>query len=479
MKKSIRASLQSKLILSYLAVALLTVLVVTVFIRLTSGERFYELVVEQQAGLLRDEAVYYYEQTGTWEGFAEYYQDSLRPEREPPPEGQPPTEGDRFSGSGPVPGGLPREIRGLHGLVDTSFRALFPYKGFALGDTVPSEFLNARIPVEVEGETVAWIIPDEGIRNQLSTEEEAFLTRTNRAILLAAAAGILGAVLMGILLARNFLKPVRNLILASRQMAGGDLEQQVPVESQDELGQLSRTFNQMSADLARSDRQRRQLTADITHDLSTPLQVIAGYMEMLEDEEVQLTSERIRIIMNEIEQLRRLVGDLSLLTTADAKELNMDLEVIEPEAILAQIRNAYQGIARKEGKIVEIQVMPATPPVFADPGRMVQVISNLVDNALRYTPVGGEIRLTARGVEGKVEIRVKDSGTGIHPDDLPYVFDRFYRADKSRSGNNGKLGLGLAIAKALVVAQGGSITVESIPEEPGTTFVLTFPAYAP
>lgn len=463
----ISRSLRWKLIISYLAVALLTVLVVTLVIRLTSGQQFYQLVMEQQASLLKEEASYYYAATGSLDGFFEYFRSNPYGEK-PPPDGE---------GGDPPPGGFAREIRGKHGLIDSQYRAVLPYGGYEIGQVIPAELRQNLIAIDVDGETVAWIIPDQSNQMQLSAEESVFLQRSNRAILFASIGGVIGAVAMGIVLAGVFLKPIRSLIDASRRVAAGDLEQQVPIHSQDELGQLSETFNQMSADLSRADRQRKQLTADITHDLSTPLQVIAGYIEMLEDEEVTLTPQRIKIIMDEIELLRRLVGDLTLLTTADAWQLDMQLEEIDLAALLETIQRTYEPIATKGDKTVQIQVAEGTPPLTLDRGRMAQVLGNLVDNAIRYTLSGGVIELRAARVGELVEIRVKDSGIGIHPGDLPYVFDRFYRADPSRSGNAGKMGLGLAIAKALVLAQGGSISVESTGQGEGTTFVLRFPAH--
>lgn len=462
----IKKSLRMKLIISYLAVALLTVLVVSIFIRLTSGQQLLSLVAEQQASLLKEEAAFYYSETGSWDGFSETYLASEFTEGKPEP--------DSNQQLPPHKDGFPREIRGKHGLVDTSYKAIIPFMNYQVGQIVPEQFLTDLIAVEVDGETVAWIIPDKGFQFKLSSEEMVFLKRSNQAILLAAVAGVAGAVLMGIALAGIFLKPIRSLIQASKQLAAGDLEQQVPVHSQDELGQLSETFNQMSADLATADRQRRQLTADITHDLSTPLQVIAGYIEMLEDDEVALTPQRIQIIMNEIELLRRLVGDLSLLTTADSKELQMQIEPTEPQALLEQVQQAFEAIARKKDITIRRSIAPNTPMISVDQGRMVQVIGNLVDNALRYTPAGGTIELSAGMVQNQVEMRVKDSGSGIHPEDIPYIFDRFYKADKSRNGNSGKMGLGLAIAKALVSAQGGSIWIEPSTEARGTTFVIRF-----
>ncbi len=469
----IRKSLANKLILSYLAVALLTILVVTLVIRLNSGQQFFNLVMEQQAALLNDEAAYYYLSTGSWNGFFEYYHSSFRDV--PPSGGVQPFDQSPAQSESPPHGAFPREIRGRHGLVDLDYRAIIPFAGANIGDVVPAAYRKNLIPVEVNGETVAWIIPDTRFQFQLSAEEQIFLQRTNRAILLAGLAGVFGAVLMGVLLARGLLRPVRSLMDASLKMAAGDLEQRVPVQSHDELGQLSQTFNQMSADLARSDQQRRQLTADVTHDLSTPLQVIAGYVEMLEDDPGMLTPARVETIKHEIDLLRRLVSDMSLLATADAKELQLDLEPVSAIELLTSVAGRYEALAGKDDKRIEVSTDPNSPVLLVDPSRMAQVLGNLVDNAIRYTPAGGVVRLNACDKDGQVELRVQDEGPGIHPDDLPYVFNRFYRAGKARSGNPGKMGLGLAIARALVQAQGGQIHIETEGDGRGTAFVITFP----
>ena len=173
---------------------------------------------------------------------------------------------------------------------------------------------------------------DNKFQFKLSTEEELFLKRTSTAIAFAAGAGILAAVAIGIFLAGGLLKPIRRLTTASQALAQGDLNQQVSVTSEDELGQLTTTFNQMSADLVQADQQRKRITADITHDLSTPLQIISGYIEMLEEGEVSLTPQRIDIIKTEIGHLRRLVDDLSTLTQVEAGGLDIQLQPVQPRS---------------------------------------------------------------------------------------------------------------------------------------------------
>jgi two-component system OmpR family sensor kinase/two-component system sensor histidine kinase BaeS len=250
----------------------------------------------------------------------------------------------------------------------------------------------------------------------------------------------------------------------------------VPVTSKDELGQLTASFNQMSADLYHADQERKRLTADITHDLSTPLQIISGYIEMLEDGEVALTPQRIEIIKTEIEHLRRLVGDLTTLSQVETDSLDMLLEPVEPAALLEKIVQAYEPIAIKAGIDLVLIRGETTATIKVDEGRMLQVLKNLLENALRHTPGGGKITLSVEERE-QVLIRVSDNGAGIDSEDLPFVFDRFYRSDKARGRDGGKMGLGLAICKALVTAMGGTITAESAGRGQGTTITIGFPPF--
>lgn len=457
-------SLKSKMILSYLAVALTTVIVVSLVIWLTSGQSLMNLVLDQQTAMLKDTAIAYYTSTGSMSGFFDYYLKSSRPDigaTQPSGQDKPPKS---------------RDIRAIHGLVDPQYRALIPTLNYDIGQVIPADKIQKTIPVEVNGKTIAYILPDTGLQFKLSSEEQSYLQRTTLAVGLAALAGVLIAVVMGIFLAGQLLKPIRRLTQASQALAKGDLAQQLPVTSQDELGQLTATFNQMSADLLKADQQRKRLTADITHDLSTPLQVISGYMEMLEEDNVNLTPQRIEIIKTEIEHLRRLVGDLSTLSQVEANGLEMMLLPVQPARLLERIYQTYHPIAARQEVELTVTASASSPAILVDEGRMVQVLNNLVDNAFRYTPRGGKISLQAEARENEIRLIVQDNGSGIDPEDLPYIFERFYQADKARGANAGKMGLGLAICKALVTAQGGTITAHSGGKDKGTTIVITFPA---
>jgi len=439
------------------------VLVVSVFIRLTSGQSLMNMVAEQETAQLKEAVQSYYTTNKTLDGFFDaYIQNNMQIQNPPPPGGY------------EVPPVM-QDIRGIHGLVDTEYRTLIPMFGFELGVVMPEEMIKDAIPVEVDGETVAWILPDKKFQFNLSKEEQLFLQRTTWAIAMAALAGVLVAVAMGFLLAGGMLKPIRRLTAAAQSLAHGDLQQQVPVTSKDELGLLTSTFNQMSTDLAEADQKRKRMTADITHDLSTPLQIISGYMELLEDGEVTLSPQRIDIIKTEIEHLRRLVGDLTTLTQAEAGGLDIQIHPVHPGILMERIYQAYQPICARQGVELVLDIPEAVPAIQVDEGRMMQVLKNLVENALRYTPGGGRITLAVQIAE-QVELKVIDGGSGIEPEDLPYVFDRFFRADKARGANSGKMGLGLAICKALVTAQSGTILAESAGRDQGTTIVIRFPS---
>jgi signal transduction histidine kinase len=248
----------------------------------------------------------------------------------------------------------------------------------------------------------------------------------------------------------------------------------VEVRSQDELGELAASFNQMSADLKRSNQARKQMTADIAHDLRSPLSVILGYAEALADGKLLANPEIFDVMYREAGQLNHLIDDLRTLSLADAGELSLNLQQIAPQELLEDTRRAYQFQAQDKNISLRVEAQASTPRILVDPNRMTQVLGNLVGNALRFTPPGGEIVLGAEPISGAVQISVRDSGTGIDAADLPIIFDRFYRSDQSRS-HNGETGLGLAIARSLVEAQGGQITATSKPGE--TIFLIKFPLH--
>ena len=234
----------------------------------------------------------------------------------------------------------------------------------------------------------------------MNPEENLFLMRTNQALLMAVAGALLVALLSGFVLARTLIRPIQAMTQAAQNMAAGQLNQQVEVKSQDELGKLAGAFNRMSAEVTRANQQRRQMTADIAHDLRTPLTVIAGYIEAMRDGVLKPTPERMTLIYTEIERLQNLVGDLKMLSQVDAGELPLHPQPIEPRRLLEQAASTFQHRAGQQQVELHVQAVDNLPSICVDEARMMQVFGNLLTNALRYTPSGGKIQLEWRSHSG-------------------------------------------------------------------------------
>lgn len=454
-----KKSLKTRLILTYAAVALVTVLVALLFVRFRSGQSLRNLVIDQQVEEMSVLVEDYYTTNQSLEGFVYYYLSTIFRSGGDSPFFQQPRDSD------------PEDVRGIRGLVDNNGKTILPTQNLPVGVVVPERWLDGAREVEVGGVAVAWILIDEKSL-ELSRSEQMFMGQVNLAIAIAAGAGILTAVITGVLLAAGILKPIRKLTEASEQMAQGALGQQVDVTSKDEIGRLGESFNRMSTDIARADAERKRLTADITHDLSTPLQIISGYIEMYENGDVSLNPKQLGIIKTELENLRRLVGDLTVLTQAEGGGVEILLSPVAPNQLLEQITQSYLPIASQQGIDLRLDLDQTPVMVSADEGRMLQVLKNLMENALRHTPAGGTVTLASK-VGEQVELSVTDTGDGIAAEDLPLIFERFYQADKARTGSKGKMGLGLAICKALVELQGASIKAVSAGVGQGTKLTVT------
>jgi signal transduction histidine kinase len=304
---------------------------------------------------------------------------------------------------------------------------------------------------------------------------EQFLASVNRALLLAAVVAGLTAVLLTLALSRRVVGPIEALTAAARKMEKGDLSQRVEVQSGDEVGELARAFNAMADGLARLEQLRRNMVTDVAHELRTPLSNIRGYLEALQDGVARPSPALVDSLYEEAMLLNRLVDDLQELALAEAGQLKLVRRPVALAEIVEQVVSLFQSRATAKGLTVRTDLPADLPTVDADPDRVGQILRNLLVNALTYTPPGGEITVLARAVDSEIEVRVRDTGIGIAPEHLPYIFERFYRADKSRTRTTGGAGLGLAIVKQLVEAHDGRVWVESKPGE-GTTFAFTLPA---
>ena len=294
-----------------------------------------------------------------------------------------------------------------------------------------------------------------------------------RSLLLPGALGLLGALAAVLLVSRRIALPLTALARAARRYVGGDLTVRVPVRGPREIADLSGEFNRMAEGLEEAQRQRQALVADVAHELRTPLTVLRGYLEALRDGLATPDPETLGVIHDEAIHLQQLVDDLQDLAEADAAELALDLQPADIAEILRSTAAGFALQAQDNGIRLEVDA-DGDATVLADRRRIAQVVDNLVANALRYTPAGGEIRLAAAASADALRVTVADTGIGIDAAHLPHVFDRFYRVDPSRARQTGGSGLGLTIAKRIVEAHGGGIGVESTPGS-GTRFWFTLP----
>ncbi len=459
-------SLAFKLTLAFLFVSLVGAVLAAIFIQQRTRSEFNRFLFRQDANELISALTSYYQVSGGWEGCEQVFRDFIarrvkiwEPEIVPGQETRDPQ---------PPNDRLPFALANKDGVI------IYGVPAERIGVQVDARDLRAGIPLQVDNQVVGYLLAGAfGEGRRLPSPEFSFLQQVNQAIFISALISVAIALLLGSALARTLTRPIRELTEATKVISQGDLGFQVDIHSKDELGLLASSFNQMSADLAKSNQLRKQMTADIAHDLRTPLSLILGYTEALSDGKLQGNDEIFAVMHKEANHLSHLIDDLRIISLADAGELPLNRQKVSPAALLERAEAAFRPQAAQKNITLLVQATEDLPLLEVDPERMAQVLGNLVSNALRYTPAEGTITLSAAKEAETVTLRVSDTGPGIAPEDLPYIFNRFYRADKSRQ-QTGESGLGLTIAKSLVEAHGGGIRVESQPGI-GTTFILWLP----
>ena len=448
-------SISAKLTLAFLLLSLTVAGFVAFFTRQVTEREFETFVVDRIEEEFITKVTGYYQSHASWRGIRDAF---------PPP--VPPLQ--------PANLNKPKQAPIIFALADEKGKIVIPAGKYRPRQIVDDDILAEGTPIIVD-EVVVGTALLTGKIPELAPDEQRYLERTNQALLWATGTAIILALILGIVLARSMTRPLRELTTATRSVARGELEQEIPVRSKDELGELVESFNQMSADLARATESRRQMTADIAHDLGSPLTVIGGYLEAIEEGVLEATPERITVMHTEITHLQHLVRDLRTLSLADAGQMPLNREQVETGAFLRRVASAYQLRAEKKGIHLKVETGKNPPFIKIDEERMAQALGNLVGNALRYTPEGSITLATALNTDNETLITVTDTGTGIAKEDLSRIFERFYRADQARNLDSGESGLGLAITRAIIEAHGGKITVESKAGS-GTKFEICIPS---
>lgn len=349
------------------------------------------------------------------------------------------------------------------------------------GRLLVEEFVIANPPrVDLRnsaGELVGnlYLVPapgDEG--DEMNQNQKRFLGTVNRSLLLAGGASAALALIVAFFLARRILRPVQALTLAAKRMKNGDLAVRVQPRGNDELAELGRAFNSMAEVMTHTEELRRNLVSDVAHELRTPLASVRCQLEAMQDGLAKPNEESINSIHEEVMQLNRLVEDLQELALADAAQFSLSLQAVSLTEQAEQVARSLQPLAGGRSVSIEVGVPEDLPLASADPGRLKQILANILQNAIMHTPSGGNVALSAKLDQSRIEVTVQDSGSGIAPEHLPHIFDRFFRIDESRSRATGGSGLGLAIVKQLVELHDGKVWAESHPGI-GTTIRFTLP----
>lgn len=452
-----------RLTLAFVGVTLIGVASVALLTDWNAGTQFRQFLTHQAMmtqGNLADDLAGYYQQNGNWNGVSQVFSET-----------QMMSPFGRGRGMPMLRGGPPIL------LADANGRIVYDEMGFRTGATLgPNERANGA-PVTSNGRTVGVLIAGTPRVDALAPEEQSFLNDLRRTLALAAViAGGLG-LLIGLVISRALASPLNDLAVAVHAFAKRDWSRRVRIRGTEEVATVAREFNAMADAIQRGEEQRRALVADIAHELRTPLTVVQGNLRAMLDDVYPVEKKEIATIYDETRLLSRLIDDLRELALAESGQLDLKTQIVDLGAIIraaianfsapADAQAVQVGLEALDVSDLSYDRMSEPSRVWGDPDRITQVLRNLMTNAVRYTPNGGRVTLTVTEEGRFVHIAVKDTGEGIAPEDLPHVFDRFYRGDKSRSRSSidsrtgGGTGLGLAIAKSLVEAMGGTIGVES------------------
>ncbi len=450
-----------QLTLAFALVILVTVIIVAVLADLTAGRAFRQYLAYTDVARfenLREGLVRYYRLHGGWEGVGDVLEQVMSKPT--------PRKGGR-PGTVHWPDARLRII-----VADAEKRVVYDSQGWRDRRLTRDERAAAQ-PLQVQGETVGWLVISRPVQAAILGPLEQMFVRRVRGLLVVGGllAGALG-LLLGLILSRNLTAPLRRLAAAARAVADGDLGQQVQVEGSAEIAEVGQAFNEMTRALAASEQQRQNMVADIAHELRSPLSVIQGNLQAILDDVYPLDKAEISRIYDETRLLGRLVDDLRELALADAGQLRLDIRPFALEEVVSATVGSLSLAAEAQQVRLTAELPKDLPPVRADADRVAQVLRNLLLNALRHTPPGGKVTVAAQTQDDMVEISVADTGEGIAAEDLPHVFERFWRADRARSG--GGSGLGLSVAQSLVEAQGGRIWAESV-QGVGSVFRFTLP----
>ena len=448
-----------RLTLAFIIVTQLSIIVVALFAIASANTELNRYMLRRDFAIPggSDDLVVFYERNGNWNDVQTYFETLRQKANIAPGDFHPPL------------------------LADAQGQIVYDSLGKRVGTSLTSEEHSRAITIDdTNNGTIGFLLqpvvtflgPPPHPRDPHSPEQDFIQRQRSTLTLAAVVVGAFGLVL-GLILTRTMVAPLANLANAARAFAAHKWDQRVPVRGAKEIAEVALAFNEMADELQRAEIQRRNMIADIAHELRTPLTVMQGNLRALLDEVYPLEMGEIVTLYDETRLLSRLVDDLRELALADAGRMSLDIKAVDLNDIVRTTVANFAIAAESENFELAVDNADSLPPIRADADRVAQILRNLLINALRYTR--GRITVSTAPVEqGHIVLSVTDSGEGILPEDLPHVFDRFYRGDRSRARASGGTGLGLAIARAWVEAMGGNIGVESTPGK-GSRFRFSLP----
>ena len=466
--------LRVQLILAFTLVVLVAVGAIAILIIRTTDTQFRRYITHsgmQASGSGLQQLVDYYQKQGSWEGV-----DSLL--------GQAAFVSGPWAWGGPVPepghrpdwAGARLEVV----LANAEGKIVYDSADRSVGEKLKPREISQALPIRQSegGEVLGYLLLSlPGELDRLGALEQRFLNRMEQILIIGAALAVGVGLAIGTLLSRSLTAPLQRLAAAARAVAAGDRDHQVEVEGSEEMIEVAQAFNEMTTALGESERQRQNMVADAAHELRTPLTVLQGNLRAILDGVYPLNEVEVSRLYDETRLLSRLVDDLRELALADAGQLRMHLRPTDVGQVIRSTIDSLAPAAQAEGVVLTAEVSSDLPILQADPDRLTQVLRNLLLNALCHTPPGGSVTVSAKLEDDGVEIAVVDTGEGIAPEDLPHVFERFWRADPARARTGGT-GLGLSVAQSLVNAQGGRIWAEGTPGK-GASFRFRLPLAHP
>lgn len=343
-----------------------------------------------------------------------------------------------------------------------------------IGSSLDQSFLVKGRQINVEGQVVGYLFPQELFIPDAQELEQKFKTSVLYAVILGTLLASLVAIIFGLWWSKKLTKPLEKLVSASQKVAKGDFKHNLSLDTRDELGSVANAFNKMAKELDQSQKVRQQMFADVSHELRTPLTILGSKLEASLESNSVLDSNQMSSLYDEVIRLQGLVQELQDLSNLEAGQINLNIEKINPGQFIQDLGFLLDAEASAREIEFKLDVDSELDYIKADIKKLKQIILNLVSNAFRYTQAGGLVQLTIRKKDEKVIIEVMDTGPGIISEDLAHIFERFYRADKSRNRATGGTGLGLAIAKGYVEAHKGEIRVDSEVGK-GTRFIVSLP----